>query len=670
MRRIWFVFFSVFYIGHLSAQPLFSDTSYTLEQIVITASRMDQVSTEVNQSINTISRINLAEVPSRNLVDALMHHGVWMQKTNLGGGSPFVRGLTGNQVLILQDGIRLNNSIYRYGPNQYLTLQSIEDQSSLEILKGAGSVLYGSDAIGGVINLLSQRPELGLPNRYNVKLFTQGATDQMEKTIRTDMTYSRQNYALTLTGSRSNFGDIKGGSKTGFQRPSGYDEFHTGAKFYWIQGASTWKASYTMARQWDVPVYHKIVLEKNEINQSDRLEHQMAYIKHKYAFKHAVFNTIETSISWQRLHESRSIQKKIMDPIRSEDDKINVMGVTTQAVLRALPWLHSIVGADIYLDVVGSQAMVGATDQVLRGLYPDGTSYLNAGIFNSWHADVNTWNFTLGCRWNYYRLQADDEELGSIQLSPSAFVWNASIGKTMGQHHMYFNVDQTYRAPNIDDAGTLGIVDFRYEVPNYDLKPEKGFHFSIGHRWANKKFRVESGLFYLTLQDLITRIKIPDKIINGFPVYIKQNTDRSKIYGGEASFKWSMSRYLELHTGMQYTFGQNITADEPLRRIPPLFYHTRATIKPLQRLHTYVESINAGQQSRLAAGDLADNRISKTGTPAWNILNLGVMYTQKNWTTRMSLENILNKDYRIHGSGINEAGRLMRLSLMYNFGFN
>ena len=101
---------------------------------------------------------NLSSIENRTLPEALIGtSGVFIQKTNHGGGSAFIRGLTGNQTLILLDGIRLNNSTFRYGPNQYLNTIDLFSIEKLEVAKGIGAVDYGSDAFAGVINLQAKK---------------------------------------------------------------------------------------------------------------------------------------------------------------------------------------------------------------------------------------------------------------------------------------------------------------------------------------------------------------------------------------------------------------------------------------------------------------------------------------------------------------------------------
>ena len=132
----------------------------SLDVVVITANRYEVQALDVAEMISTYSLRDQRELAPRSMAEALIGvPGVWMQKTNHGGGSPFIRGLTGNQTLVLVDGIRLNNATFRYGPNQYLNTIDPLSLHRVEVLRGSASVEYGTDALGGAVNLLSKTPQ-------------------------------------------------------------------------------------------------------------------------------------------------------------------------------------------------------------------------------------------------------------------------------------------------------------------------------------------------------------------------------------------------------------------------------------------------------------------------------------------------------------------------------
>jgi outer membrane receptor protein involved in Fe transport len=230
---------------------------------------------------------------------------------------------------------------------------------------------------------------------------------------------------------------------------------------------------------------------------------------------------------------------------------------------------------------------------------------------------------------------------------------------------IFISLNTGFRAPNIDDLGTLGIVDFRYETPNFDLKPEKSFQYQFGYRHNGEKLKGEIFVYRNELYDLITRKRVENQTIEGYPLYQKENSDRAFIYGVETSWDLYAGSSFVIQSTLTYTYGQNITNDEPLRRIPPLFGRLAVEYN-LREFLLGLEWLAASKQSRLAQGDIDDNRIPDGGTPGWNIFNLNTGYSFKLVDVDLSLRNILNRDYRYHGSGINGYGRSVFLTIAIN----
>jgi outer membrane receptor protein involved in Fe transport len=222
-----------------------------------------------------------------------------------------------------------------------------------------------------------------------------------------------------------------------------------------------------------------------------------------------------------------------------------------------------------------------------------------------------------------------------------------------------------FRAPNIDDLGTLGIVDFRYETPNFDLKPEHSFQYQIGYKYQDSKLRGEIYVYRNELYNLIVRNRIVGDSIEGYPVYQKENIERAYIQGAETAWDLALNKSWMLSGSLTYTYGQNITRNEPVRRIPPLFGRLAVEYK-LKGWLFNLEWQNAGKQDRLAAGDNEDNRIPSGGTPGWNIFNVNASYELRFIKIDLSLLNLFNQDYRFHGSGVNGYGRSAFLSIIVN----
>ena len=164
-------------------------SSAVLKEVVISAQRKSAELLKVPYMVAYGGKDYFRTYQPRTTPEALQGmSGVFVQKTNHGGGSPFVRGLTGNQVLMLVDGIRLNNSTFRYGPNQYLNTIDPYSIDRIEVAKGTGSVQYGSDAMGGVIQVFTKEPAFSVDgSRWNGSLTGKLASRAMEHTGRVEI---------------------------------------------------------------------------------------------------------------------------------------------------------------------------------------------------------------------------------------------------------------------------------------------------------------------------------------------------------------------------------------------------------------------------------------------------------------------------------------------------
>ena len=273
------------------------------------------------------------------------------------------------------------------------------------------------------------------------------------------------------------------------------------------------------------------------------------------------------------------------------------------------------------------------------------------------------WEITAGLRFNTFVNKVTDSVLGATKLTPSALVGNLAVQRRLNEtSNIFASLNTGFRAPNINDLGSLGIVDFRYETPNFDLKPEHSLQYQLGYKFRNRAVKAEVFLYRNELYDLIVRNRIAGDSIEGYPVYQKKNVERGFIQGAEMGLDLSLNPNWNLSGNMTYTYGQNKTSDEPARRIPPLFGRL-ATSYTIKNWNLNADWLLAGKQDRLASGDIDDNRIPLGGTPGWNVLNIHGSYSIHNMTIAVGLQNIFNEDYRYHGSGVNGYGRSGVLSV-------
>jgi outer membrane receptor protein involved in Fe transport len=495
----------------------------------------------------------------------------------------------------------------------------------------------------------------------------------MEKTGRSELEYRSKKYAALIGATYRNFGDIIGGKATGKQSPSGYNEYAFDAK---ITAALKSNIQLTLANQFNrqqhVPVYHKVVLENYLLNEFDPQQRILTYARLNIQKNEKLFNQLRIIASWQNNIEGRVSQKNGSSLIIRERDRVNTFGFTFDFDSEFSSVWTANSGIEIYHDQVGSsRTEINTSGAGLvvnkRGLYPDDSKYGNYSIFTLHHLDFGKWILDGGIRFNSFSINITDNTLGKVNLSPEALVFNTALMYNINRkHHVYGTFSSGFRAPNIDDLGTLGIVDFRYEVPTSDLSPEKSQNYELGYKLNLQKLSGTVAIYRMNLSDLITRIKDDGQFIDGYQVYKKENTEEANIQGFEAAFNWKVLDQLEINSGISYTYGQNITKNEPLRRIPPLNGRLACTYR-FRQLFASTEFLFASKQERLASGDVSDNRIPQGGTPGWQVINLFAGYQFASVKLNAGIQNIFNKDYRTHGSGINNVGRSAFLSIDYSF---
>ena len=645
----------------------------TLANVVVSASRQQISTLKTPYSVSVFQQKDIEKLASRATLDMLSNiPGVFVQKTNLGGGSAFVRGLTGNQTLLIIDGIRFNNSTFRYGPNQYLNTIDPSIISKVELLKGSGSVQYGSDALTGVVNFFTLQPEFAAQKTFGGQLSARVATEGMELSEQFKMTYSSENTGIVFVGANKQFGDILRGGGLGLQRPTGYNEWDYFGKIR-QQLSKIWvlEGLIQATQQTQVPVFHKVQLENFKINEMDLQKYQRSYLKAIGQYENPIFKKIELSMSQQTSIEQRKLQKNASTTLRAERDEINTLGILAdvQSQFSSTWSAHS--GIDYFNDRINSSRednnLTNNSIKALRGLYPNNAGYQYQSVYSIHHLDLDAWQVETGLRYHQNVASLPDTTLGLTQVKSSALVYSLGVARAISQGiSLYANTSSGFRAPNMDDLGSLGIVDFRYELPAFDLKPEYSQNYEVGIKISKAKFFQELTLFQTDLENLITRIKTSN-VIQAYPVYEKRNVDKAFLRGGEWSGRYELSNSFSAKANISYVYGQSVTLNEPMRRIPPL--HGGFSLSFVRKnLFLNSELLFAAVQDRLSAGDKADNRMNPLGTPGWAIINLQANYSlNAHFSVSLQAQNMGDVDYRMHGSGISGLGRSLWGQIHFKF---
>lgn len=639
------------------------------ESVTVTALRQPAPSYDVPRSITVIDRRELDERLPRSTPEALWDAaGVFVQKTNHGGGSPYLRGLIGNQVLVLVDGIRLNNATFRYGPNQYLATIDPASIERIEVVRGAGSVLYGSDAMGGVINIVTKTaPGVGQPFAVHSQAATKFATSAMEQTGRFEASASGPRGGWRGGLSVRNFGDLRAGRGLGVESPSGYTELAVDTRADLLLSRSgRLTLAYQHDHQGDVPRWDQVTQRGFARYAFDPQVRRLGYARYEQTFASAWLRQFKATASVQRNSEQREYQRRDADILTVERDDVLVSGVSLEVQSRPVGSLAIVSGLDYYADRVQSarEDRTGGVGPGLskRGLYPSGAAADAVALFS--HATIThaRWIIDGGVRVGRSEVSAPDPLFGSAHIRPAMVTASGGAMFAIAPWlRGYGTVSQAFRAPNIDDLSSLGQFDFGVEVPSPQLDPETSVTVEGGVKMRTTRAAASLAVYRSGLDRLIERVPglfEGSPLRDGQAVYRKTNVGSALVRGVELDADVAVAAPVTLRGSLTYTHGQVTTIDEPMRRIPPLNGLVALRLTPAPRWWAEAAVRFAAKQDRLASGDIADYRIPAGGTPGWTVLNVNAgVRVRPGLELVGALQNLSDEPYRTHGSGIDGVGR-------------
>jgi len=656
---------------------------YLDNQIVITARRFEENQFNVAEAVSVVDGNQLRQYVPRSTPEALIGSaGIWVQKTNHGGGSPIIRGLAGNQILLLVDGIRMNNATYRYGPNQYLATIDPGLIDRMEVTRGNGSVLYGSDAIGGVVQVISKAPRFQTGSR-TVRGALEGkwTSGDMEKSIRTELEWNNRKIAAHGGFSFREFGDVIAGGSLGKLSPTGYSEQAGDAKVLIRTGNNGLITSaFQIHKQREVPRYDQVQQGGYSKYDFDPQTRQLAYVRWETSGSKAVLNSIRVTGAINRTTEGVTSQKNASSEVKNQRDLVNEWSGTVEIHSVFNRGWQSQSGVEWYFDQVDSKASVKNLstneENKIRGSYADGATAANFAVFSAHTLDVERMSLSAGLRFNRVVLKVDDATFGSQRLSPDALIGNLGVAYNLYEDlRVVASASTGFRAPNVDDVSKFGAVESTvFEIPSGNLSPERAKTLEAGFKIDSRNFSGSAVAFYTRLHGLIERVPSSyegNDSIENRRVYQKQNVAESDLRGIETEGEIKFSSRLSLYGNFTYTHGENTSKNEPMRRIPPAFGKLSIRYADKNGFWIHFDYASAGAQSRLSKGDVSDARISvrlKNGAmPGWNIFNLHVGYTYKSFTVAVAGQNLFDQPYRVYGSGIDGYGRSASLSLRARF---
>ena len=530
-------------------------------EITVTATRAEK---EPFKTPNAITVLNLKQLERSNaahgsnlLRDSV---GIIAQETTVGQGSPMLRSLTGYQTSIHVDWVRLNNSTFRSGPNQYTATIAPEMLERAEVLLGSSSMLYGSGAMGGVVSFFTKNVLIDPSQEalaIHPRLLARYSTATQEKLARLEVSGNQGNFGFIVGGGVRDYGDVTPGSGYDLHyknrkyeivddMPSGvklyaYDEvsalakdnipekwlietegplgwraFNADAKFgYQLSDTSNINVAYQMWRQPQTPRYDKIAPQEFAEFFFEPQDRDLVYANYIGNPVEANIDMFRVTASYHRQKEGRNEVKRGETARRQRYDTVNTIGLSTQAVSSILPQQRLVGGAEFYLDTIQSRTVKtdGGTEDINEavGRFISGSQFWDASLYLQDEITVHERiEFTLGGRATFYQTHADlsvrDPAFDAFDVFDSSLTGSAGVVVGLTEYlNVVGNFGTAFRAPSLNDTTAVEVTNEGVTAPSPDLRPETSWTVEGGLKAQHSHFRGALTLFYSRVSDLVGR---------------------------------------------------------------------------------------------------------------------------------------------------------------------
>lgn len=541
----------------------------SLDEIVLSSSKQRETKNRVAEHIEVYQLKQIICQTPQTSADLLATvPGVKVQKSQFGGGSPVLRGMEANKVLLVVDGVRMNNAIYRTGHLQNSITVSPSILERTEVLFGPSSVIYGSDALGGVIHYYTKTPKTSDKKNSEVTFLSRYSSVNNEIANQGSISFSFKKWASLTSFSYVNFDDLKMGKNRkhsfddwgkvyeysnntnsyysqhpiknpdpNLQKNTGYNQRDFLQKVYFqVSKKTSLIVNFQHSTSSNIPRFDKLTEKKNgELKFAEwyygpqkrtLISSQLEINPNKLWIQMGVF-----TVAYQDIEESR-VQRKFNSLDRSYrienvdvfsfngDFSIPLAKTSNRKLSYGVEFTHNIVGSNSFgkkIAVDGNDIIGFSGNFVVQSRYPDGGStYTNAAAYTNYRQDINkTSTLNTGIRYTNTWLKAkwiDDTFItllnNDISLKNGAFT--ATIGyayKPNLSWQLNAVLSSGFRSPNIDDIGKIREKYRKVTVPNIDLKPEYAYNAELGaSRYINdRKFNIGLNVYYTLLNKYISR---------------------------------------------------------------------------------------------------------------------------------------------------------------------
>lgn len=638
-----------------------------LDQVVISASKFEQSKRDIPQTIVNISASDIKFENPQTSADLLESTGnVFVQKSQLGGGSPMIRGFSTNRLLITVDGVRMNNAIFRGGNLQNVISIDPFNIQNTEITLGAGSVVYGSDAIGGVMSFYTHKPQLSYKDSlyFNANTAVRFATANQEKTGHVDFNFGLKKWAFLSSVSYTDFDDLRMGrhgpedylrpeyvetingidvivenENPRIQVPTAYDQINVLQKVrYEPKEDLSFDLGLYYSTTSSYSRYDRLIRYRDENLRSAEWSYgpQSWFMGNiqitKLSSSSNLYDKIQATAAYQNFQESRIDRDFQSEERREREDAVDAYSLNIDfekglsaksSIFYGLEYVYnSVMSNGSKTNIISNET----SNTVSR--YPNGSNWQSIAAYTSIKYKPNPkFVFQSGLRYNHVLANADFTEnnqflnlpFNSSKTNAGALTGTAGIS-WMPSHMIQWklNASTAFRAPNIDDIGKV----FDSEpgsvvVPNENLKPEYAYGGELGLKLNFDDILIlDMSAYYTFLDNALIR---SDFILNGETqieydgelsnVQAIQNASKEWIYGFEAGVRVNISEQFNLTSQYNVLGGteEDNSIEVPVRHLAPNFGNTHFVWQNDKfRIDAFAE-----YNSELSFNQLAPSEIAK-----------------------------------------------------------
>ena len=544
-------------LDKITSNILLKSDSNNLDEIVISASKFSQNLKEISQRVIFISTEDVVLSNPQTSADLLSSSGnVYIQKSQLGGGSPMIRGFSTNRLTLSVDGVRLNNAIFRGGNIQNVISIDPFNIQNTEIVLGSSSVIYGSDAIGGAMNFQTKKPLFSETDSIFFKLnsISRNSSANKEKTAHVDFNLGFKKFASLTSFTFSDFDDLRMGnngpsdylrpeyvqqvegedvifsnSDPRIQKHTGYSQFNFMQKFLLKTDKTEYDLGVHYSSTSNIPRYDRLIRYNNDTNELHYGEWYYGPQKWllinsritKESFKSPIYDKLILTTAYQKFDESRFSRKINSTDKKQFKEQVNIFSLNLDFEKSYDEKSYFSYGIEYLNNKVNSTASLSnisnGSFSSIATRYPDDSTWESLASYLTYkYKSSKDLIFHSGLRYSHIIINADLSANNSYHNFPfsnanlNTGALTGALGLSWVQNDTFqwkFNVTTAFRAPNIDDIGKIfdsapGIV----VVPNPDLKPEKSFGLELGSLISvNSKINFDFAVYYTHLYNSMIR---------------------------------------------------------------------------------------------------------------------------------------------------------------------